>query len=262
MRHRVLAGMLAAALALGACGDDDGPEPSTTTSSTTTEAPTSTSTSTSTTAAPDTTEATTTSAAAAGPTCPGEGIPAAATAVVEEMADVDGDGEDDVLRSYLVGSTWSLQVELAAGGTAELELGAADAGGVGVIGGADVDGDGRAEVWARVGSGASTAILGMARLEGCALVRVVTGFGTPVELPVGGSVGAAGGVECRAAGVSSDLTVFSVVYVDDDHYEVTAVEHELAGTTLHPRGSTTRTVRFDDPELGRATTFTCHDLVL
>lgn len=270
-RRALAAGLAAAVLAVAACGDDDaGPDPTRPTRPTTTTTHGTTSsttgpTSSETTAAPEPTDApTSTSEAAAGqPGCPDSApVPAGATAVVEELGDVDGDGRADVLRSYLAGDRWTLQVELAAGGSAAVALDVFDTAGVGLVGGADVDGDGRDEVWAQVGSGASTAILGLATLEGCELVQVRTDFGAPAELPVGGSVGAAAGLECRAGDGGADLTVFSVVYVDEDRYEVTAVDHVLDGATLRPTGTTTSQVAVDTARFARATTFTCDDLML
>lgn len=260
MIRRAAALVLVAALVLAACGDDDA-GPATTTTAASTTSSTAEPARTETTSATQPTEPTT--SGPLGPGCPDAApVPAGATAVVQESGDVDGDGHPDVLRSFLDGGRWSLQVELAAGGSAAVAIDVLDAAGVGLIGGADVDGDGRDEVWARVGSGASTAILGLAALDGCQLVRVDTDLGTPAELPVGGSVGAASGVDCSADGDDADLTVFSAVYVDEDRYEVTAVEHTLDGTTLRPTSTSTTQVSVDAPLFARATTFTCDDLML
>lgn len=249
---RLAAIALVAALAAGGCGDDDaGPETSTTTAAeptTTTAEPTTTSTS------------TTTSSAAPCPTA--VGVPADAAAVTEAPADVDGDGADDQLRTFLLDETWVLQVEVAAGGGAELEMGQSGQGGMGLVGGADVDGDDRAEVWVRVGSGASTVIIGLVRFDECALARVTFEGGQPVELPAGGSVGATAGVECRADDVDADLTTFAAFHREDLRYEVTATQWALEGTVLVERSASTSEMDAEDPDFIRATTFTCHDLTL
>lgn len=249
---RTAAIALVAILATVACGDDAaGPA----TSSTATTEPTTT------TAEPATTTTAGPTTSTASP-CPAVAVPPGASAVTEEIGDVDGDGVDDVLRSLLLDERWILQVEVAAGGGAELELGPSDQGGVGVVGGADVDGDGRAEIWVRVGSGASTVILGLVRFDECALERVVLEGGQPVELPAGGSVGATAGVECRADDVDADLTTFAAFHREDLRYEVTATQWSLEEAVLVERSSSTSELRSDDPDFIRATTFTCHDLTL
>lgn len=239
----------AAALLLGCSGgDDDEVTPTTAARATTT------------TAAPAVTAGPTTTAAVV-PTCPPVAVPVEASEVAEADAEVDGDATADVLRTFLVGDVWHLQVAVAAGGGADLELATVDAGGVGLIGGADVDGDGRDEIWARVGSGASATILGLVRYDGCALARV-TIAGVPAELPVGGSVGSAAGVECRSPEVDADLSVFSAMHRDDSAYEVTATQYDLVGTELVPGGSATSSVDASDEAFVRYTSFACHDIGL
>jgi len=249
LRVAVAALAIALSAVAGGCGgDDDGQAPTTTAEATTT------------TAAPEVTAGPTTTLATI-PPCPAVSVPAEASEVTELDGDVDGDGEADLLRTFLVGDAWHLQVEVAAGGGAELDLAAADAAGVGLVGGADVDGDGRDEVWARVGSGASATILGLARYDTCALTRV-TIAGSPAELPVGGSVGSAAGVECGSPGIDADLTVFSALHRGDSQYDVTATEYDLQGTELLPGSSSTATVDAADDAFARSTSFTCHDLGL
>lgn len=244
-----------AVLVLGAtaCRSDDAPSASP--PSTVRELP-------ATTAGPSTTSETTTTTSATSPCASAAAVPSDASTLTEEVADVDGDGRADAIRTFLAEDTWVLQVEVAAGGGAELALGPGDQGGVGLVGGADVDGDGRAEIWVRVGSGASTVILGLVRFQDCGLARVTLGSGQPVELPVGGSVGATAGVECRADEEDADLTTFAAFHRDGLRYEVTATQWALEGAVLVERTSSTRELQADDPDFVRATTFTCHDLAL
>jgi hypothetical protein len=240
-------------LASVGCGDDEASPP--TSSSTTSVAPT-------TTAAPTSTSEAGPSTSAALP-CPATvSVPGDASAVTEATGDVDGDGADDVLRTFLQGDRWILQVEVAAGGGAELELGPSDQGGMGLVGAADVDGDRRDETWVRVGSGASTVILGLVGFVDCALVRVALDRGQPVELPVGGSVGATAGIECRAEDVDADLTTFAAFHREEQTYEVTATQWALVDQVLVERSSSTSELEADDPDFLRATSFTCHDLTL
>jgi len=236
---------LVTAVLLAACGGDgDAPVERAATS-----APTATS-------APPTTEATTTTAA---PGCPDVGPPPGAAAPVEAAGDVDGDAAADILRSYAVDDrTWHLQVALAAGGGADLAL-TSFGGGVAVVGGHDLDGDGDDEIWARTGAGASAAILGLFHLDGCQLALVTLETGDAAEFPVGGSVGATGGVEC---GSEPALRTFAATHVADGRYDVVTTEWALTGGVLVETATTTTTAAASDPAFDRYATFTCADLSL
>lgn len=236
MSSRLAAALAVAALVMAGCGDDDDAAPSTTTEATTTTA-----------------EPTTTTAPA--PSCPAVTVPDDAEELTELEGDADGDGGADTLRSYRVGEAWHLQVELAAGGGADLAV-PTFGGGVGLVGGADVDGDGADEVWARTGSGASATIVGLAKLVGCELPRVTFATGELAELPVGGSVGTTSGVECTADG----LTAYTATLTEGSTYEVVATTYALEETTLMEQGTDTTTVEATDEEFLRYTTFTCGDL--
>lgn len=187
-----------------------------------------------------------------------------ATDVQSEVADLDGDGIDDTVRSYRLGEAeWHLNVALARGGGADLRVATYDDSVVSVLGGADVDGDGADELWARTGQGASATVIGLARLVGCDLVRVTAPGGEPVELPVGGSVGTASGVECDArVDATADLTTYTATNLGDDRYEVRATEHALDGTMLVDRGTYTSEATIGDDAFGRASSFSCDDLSL
>lgn len=184
--------------------------------------------------------------------------------VQSQTADLDGDGVDDTIRSYrLDEAEWHLNVALARGGGADLRVTTYDNSVVSVLGGADVDGDGADELWARTGQGASATIIGFARLVGCELVRVTGPGGEPAELPVGGSVGTASGVECDArVDPSADLTTYTATNLGDDRYEVRATEHVLDGTMLVERDTHTSEATIGDSAFGRATSFSCDDLSL
>lgn len=238
MTSRLAATLVLAATLLAGCGDDDDATPATTTEATTT-----------------TTEPGTTTTRA--PACPAVSIPDAAEEVTELEGDADGDGTDDELRSYRVGEEWHLQVELAADGGSDLVL-PTFGGGVGLVGGADVDGDGSEEVWARTGSGASASIVGLARLVDCQLLRVTFATDELAELPVGGSVGTTSGVECGGDG----LTAFTATLTEGSTYEVVATSYALDGTSLVERGTETTTVEATDDEFLRYASFSCGDLSL
>lgn len=218
-----------------------------------------------TTAAPSTTDAPTSSTTDPSPpaACPPIDVPAGSTDVTEASGDVDGDGAADALRSYRRDDGWHLAVELAAGGGADTPVTTFDEIGVSVLGGADVDGDGGDEVWARTGAGASATILGLARLVDCQLVRVTFGGGQPAELPVGGSVGTTAGLQCEAhLDPSADLTAYTASNTGDSTYDVTSTEYALDGTMLVAGASQTSPATMGDDLFTRATTFTCDDLSL
>ena len=243
-----LVGLLALLLAAGGCSDDDDPSTVERAEVTTTDATTTT------------TETPTTTTLAP---CEPLGAPDPSIGEVTEAAsDVDGDGGDDQIRSHPTGAeAWHLEVELARGGGAVLDI-VGFGGPVGVIGGADVDGDGADEVWARTGAGASATIVGLFRLDGCDLQQVTVPTGELANLPVGGSVGTSSGVECTDDG---EVLTHTASYVGDgseDRYEVTTVAYELDGTRLVEGDQTTTEVAGDDPELLRFTSFTCGDLTL
>ncbi|MEO7429298.1 MAG: hypothetical protein ABIY48_07930 [Acidimicrobiales bacterium] len=247
--RRPLLVLLVSALAAAACG---GGRDHTTTTTSTTHRRTTTSTTTS--------SSSTTSRAA----CDRVTVPAGATDTNEATGDVDGDRRRDTLRSYRVGAAeWHLQVSLVAGGGADVVVTTYPDDTVAVLGGADVDGDGADEVWARTGSGASATILGLARFEHCALTRVTFGGGGAAELPVGGSVGTASGLACQAhLDPTADLSAYTATNTGDDRYEVRSVEYALEGTALVQTGTETTTATAGDAAFGRATSFTCRDLSL
>jgi hypothetical protein len=237
--RRLLLAAALLAVALGACGDDDDAAPETTTS-----------------AAPTTTDESTTTTAP--PACAPASVPDDAVEVSEADGDVDGDGSGDVLRTYLSGADWHLQVELAADGGADLVV-PSFGGLVGIIGGADVDGDGTDEVWLRTGSGASATIVGLARLVDCDLVRVTFAGDQLAELPVGGSVGTTSGLECSG----STITAYTASLREGTTYDVTGTEYTLDGSVLTESGTSTATVdALDDAAFVPVSTFSCGDLVL
>lgn len=247
-RRRPLAiGAAALALLAGACsdGDDD-------TSSTTTGADRST-----TTVEAEVDEATSTTGE---PACPQDPQPIDSEPI---SGDVDGDGQADELRSVQTPDQMTISVELAAGGGAQLGLPTFGIQGTGLVGPADMDGDGGDELWVRTGSGASAAILGLVVFADCTLVQVTYSTGDPVELPVGGSVGTSAGLTCdTSVDPEADLTSYLAGNIDEATYEVTATEYALEGTTLDQLGTTTSTVRTDDPAFGQYVTFACEGLAL
>lgn len=243
---RTLAALLVLGLGMTGCGGDDEPDASTSTSAT---------------EAPSTSSSSSTTSAA---TCDPIGLPDGAANIAEAAGDVDGDGADDDLLSYRLGTDdWRLRVELAAGGAADVVIPSFGDGAIAVLGGADVDGDGDDEVWAQTGSGASAAIIGLARFTDCKLERVTFAGGDPAEFPVGGSVGNAAGLDCEGHGdPTADLTGYTATNTGEGTYEVTATEYALEGTVLTQGASAVTTATLGDEAFARATSFSCDDLSL
>lgn len=241
---RAVAAMLVLALGTAGCGDDDAPDASPSTSAT---------------EAPSTSSATSTTP---GPACDPLALPDGAANITDAAGDVDGDGAQDVLRSYRLGvDDWHLRAELAAGGAEELAVPTFGDGAIVVLGGADVDGDGGDEVWAQTGSGASATIVGLARFTNCTLERVTFVGGDPAEFPVGGSVGNAAGLGCEAhIDPASDLTAYTATNTGEVSYEVTATDYALKGSVLVQGASEVSTATMGDEAFARATTFACDDL--
>lgn len=244
---------LVAVVLLAACGDDDAVVGGTTTTSeaTTTSEPATT-----------TTAPTTTTTPACDRIFPGAGNPDQ----VDATADVDGDGEPDQLHSFGAEEgepRFTLQVELAAGGGASLGLQGDGVTTVAVLGGADVDGDGGDEIWARVGAGASATIVGLFRFEDCTLAPVTFATGGNAEFPVGGSVGTTSGLECDSlVDPEAHLIVYSASNVAEGEYEVTATKYRLDAGVLTESSSGAEVGSVEDPDFGRIARFHCGELAL
>lgn len=247
-RRRALAvAITAMALLAGACSDDDdAARPSTTTTAGRTSEPD---------GAPTSPTSTTEAA------CPSVRAPEPDDDAL--AADLDGDGVPDEVGSVERPGELAVSVALAAGGGAVIVLPTFASDSVGLVGPADVDGDGAAELWVQTGSGASAAILGLVRFADCQLAQVTFADGGPAEVPVGGSVGTAAGLSCET-GVdpTADVTTYVAGNVGEETYEVTATEYALDGAVLTRLGSAISTVSTSDPGFARYVSFECDGLAL
>jgi hypothetical protein len=130
------------------------------------------------------------------------------------------------------------------------------------IGWADADGDGRAELWVRTGSGASTLLLGVYTYDSdCEPVRV-TLAGQPAELSAGGSVTNLSGLSCDPDDADADLVAYSAQSSDGVEYTITAQSFALEGSELVELAVESFTADGSAPGFGRYTTFVCGGLVL
>ncbi len=144
--------------------------------------------------------------------------------------DFDGDGLADQLLTYQNGpDDWRMRVVFADGGGADAAIvDAVDFTPPRPIGGYDIDGDGPEEVFLTVGSGASTAQIGLFDVASCVATRITAG-GTPATFGVGGSVGMVSGVSCPGDGsIHRNFASF----VSDDTYEGGFEPFALSGSVL------------------------------
>ena len=139
------------------------------------------------------------------------------------QGDVDGDGEADTVAYD--GDV--AVVTLSGGGVlrADTDSGVETDEPPATAGVEDLDRDGRAEVFVRVGRGASTGFLAVLSYDGSTLGLLTTG-GAPLVLAFGGSVGQGDGFTCTEDG---GLVVRSAVRQPDDTYELAQVVYAVEG---------------------------------
>lgn len=172
-------------------------------------------------------------------------------------ADYDGDDAADTLSTYLTPLGWTLRLELTGGTGSEVLISDADLLAFAVpLGGFDLDDDGTPEAFVTVGTGATTTLVGLYRVDGCALQRVSIG-GAPAVFPIGASVGNVSGLSCDGAG---DLDQLFASSSDGITYEGGNEPFELDGSTLvaGPGDSAT----FTAEEAGALATIDCGSLTL
>lgn len=266
---RARAAMLAALLAVGACSGSDpdpgaGPSSSTTGAGPTASFAPSTGSTSSTTNDDGDTTGDGEPGGSAGRACPDNGPvpPPGATEVTEVAADVDGDGRNDRVVSYRrAGGTGRVGAELAAGGTAAVDAGDADAldGPVPlrVLGGAELGGDGETVV-AITGAGASVIVVGLFQFVECAVAQVAFPSGQTVALPVGGGITHGDGVAC----LGGSLTTLSAMSDDGETFDTDDTGYRVDGNTLVEVGteSATLTRPGDSAALDRYYTLDCPSL--
>jgi hypothetical protein len=119
-----------------------------------------------------------------------------------------------------------------------------------VLGRRDLDADGVNELFVNTGSGASTDIVGVFRVEGCRAVQVTMG-GSPAEFPVGAALLHIDGLQ-----VSSDtLVVYSGTSTDGEAFDVAWRTLRLDSDALTEIGSDGGTAQRGDDLHRLASTF-------
>jgi len=119
-----------------------------------------------------------------------------------------------------------------------------------VLGRRDLDADGVDELFVKTGSGASTDIVGVLRVEDCRAVQVTMG-GSPAEFPVGTALLHIDGLQ-----VSSDtLAVHSGTSTDGEALDVVWRTLRLDRGALTEIGSDSGTAQLGDDRYRLASTF-------
>jgi hypothetical protein len=123
-----------------------------------------------------------------------------------------------------------------------------------VLGRLDISGDGRPEIFAVVGSGASVSIVGVFGVDGCATVPVEDPAGGPFDVAVGGTVTHLDGARCESDGV----TVLLATSDDGVTYRTRDERFTFVDGVLRPVAPPAEgTVDGDDPALGAYAVLSC-----
>lgn len=184
---------------------------------------------------PGTSPAPTASAVTAGPTADptptGRRVPAL-------HGDVDGDGTKDAVRA----SAELLTVDLSSGGTVTAPVHAESPRSAPVLGYADIDRDGRSEVFLETAEGASTQFVTPYRFDGKALHELQLEDG-PARLGMGGSVTHGDGFRCPGG----RLEVLRSDSQDGTTYTVHITTYRLGATELVMVSTTRKQAKQGDP---------------
>jgi hypothetical protein len=171
-------------------------------------------------------------------------------AVPARDRDVDGDGKPDSIRA----SATTLSVELSGSGrTVTAPVHTDLPGSPAILGTADVDRDGYAEVFLETAEGASTQFATPYRFDGTALHELQLDEG-PARLGIGGSVTHGDGFACGTSGL---LEVRGADSPDGATYTVHVDTYRLGTTALVLVKSRTLTAKQGDPDVDASYAAAC-----
>ena len=171
-------------------------------------------------------------------------------APVAAPGDVDGDGQADTVSV----TATTLTVALSAGHSVSAPIVASDVPKPVVSGLADLDRDGRAEVWVETARGASTTFVQVYRYDGTKLSEL-TFAGGHIRFGIGGSVTHGDGFACTPEG---HLVVSTAESDDGTSYRIRTRTFRVAGATLvlvTDRSATASSM--DDPRVRAAYQVDC-----
>jgi hypothetical protein len=164
--------------------------------------------------------------------------------------DVDGDGTPDHIRA----TATQLSVELSSSGrTVTAPVHADSPRSPAVLGTADIDRDGYAEVFLETAEGASTQFATPYRFDGKTLREVQLEDG-PARLGIGGSITHGDGFACGTSGL---LEVRSADSTDGSSYTVHVLTYRLKGATLVLVKNRTLSAKQGDDEVHEAYSADC-----
>ena len=175
---------------------------------------------------------------------------ATARAIPAKDGDVDGDGQRDVIQP----SATLLRVTLSSTGkvvTAPVHK--EDPRSATLLGTADVDRDGRAEVFLQTVEGASTEFATPYRFDGTALKELQLDGG-PARLGIGGSVTHGDGFRCLPSGL---LEIRQAESTDGTTFTVRADRYAIQGVQLVLKSSSTAKGTQGSPTVESAYTADC-----
>lgn len=164
--------------------------------------------------------------------------PTAARQVPALNGDVDGDGTKDSVRA----TAELLTVELSGGGTVTAPVHAESPRSAPVLGYADIDRDGRSEVFLETAEGASTQFVTPYRYDGKVLHELQLEEG-PARLGMGGSVTHGDGFRCTGG----KLQILSSDSADGKTYTVHVNTYAIGRTTLDLLSTKTQQAKQGDP---------------
>lgn len=196
-------------------------------------------------------------------TCPLAAIGAGATDVTTKPGDFDGNGVADTLRTYKLGSTWHLRVELAGGASGhDLVVPGVDPGtGLKAVGGFNLDENQSNEAFVVIGGGASTTLVAIFVFNNCQLTRV-TEMGNAATFPVGASAQRRTGLSC-VLGTALQTLSASAPPNTGTPFTGTRTTYDLVGSDLvQANVSAQETFAMNDPAGAVFSRFTCGSLSL
>lgn len=125
--------------------------------------------------------------------------------------DVDGDGIDETVYTYLSDPVWLLVVEYADGSySSEAIVDAYAEDNVKVIGAAPFRGTAANDVAFTIGGGAYTTAVGFSRVTNCEIIRMTSSEGGPISFLTGASISNYSGIYCETGLVQQDFFSIAV----------------------------------------------------
>ena len=176
----------------------------------------------------------------------------------------DGDGIADRVATYTNTSGSYLQLVLDDRAAVSVQLSEADVIRVSAIGGYDVDGDGRDEIFAVTGNGAYTIWIDVFEFDAsaCALVRLAAPGSVRPQFAAGASVGNGAGLECADGKLISTHYSATTLEKAPGRYRGRRTSYAIVGTHLEVASETDIEFGLDDPSARLMASFKCGDLPL